>query len=59
MRNNIPSLDLRFLEYGITITVSAVLNREADKLLLLSIIAIHLADDILHLNTICTDILNS
>ena len=59
MSNNIPTLDLRVLENRITIAILTLLDREAHELLLDSVIAIHLMDNILDLNTLSSDVLDS
>ena len=59
MGHDVTSLDLRILEDGVTITVLTLLYPEVDKLLLNCIIAIHLTDHILDLDTVSTDVLHS
>ena len=57
--DNVTSLDLRILEDRITVTIATLLYPEAHKLFLHSVIAIHLTDNILYLNTIRAYVLNS
>jgi hypothetical protein len=57
MSNDIAALDMRIFENRITITVLAVLGRNAHKLLLNGVVAVNGMDNILDLNAVCPDIL--
>ena len=58
MGNDVSSLDLRILENRITISIFAILNRNADKLFLYSIITVNRMDHILDFDSVCPDVLN-